>query len=394
MRAEIELLLDCARSRMDADRAARIASRVEAGLDWSVVLSLVRRHRLTPLLHWQLQSICPESAPRPVCEQLHRAFQANTQHNLLLASELLKLLDSFKQMGVEAMPLKGPTLAATAYGNLSLRHFVDLDIVVRQPDVVRVKEALIARGYQLVGVTKPAPEQSLPQSENHSYDFLRQDGKVAVDVHWAISQRQYSFPLDSEALWGDPRQINFLGTMISSPPPELLLLILCAHGSRHYWERLIWICDIAELIQSQPHLNWERVWEHARSLRSERMLLTGLMLAKKLLGTTLPAEVAHRIASDSDAQALAEKVERWLFLEADTLQVTLQKRLFILQVRECWRDKFAYVRHLLVWSVTPNAQDRAFLPLPDACSALYWLLRPVRLVVKCLGLSRTPLRPR
>ncbi len=388
MRAEIELLLDCSRSRMDAERAVRIMTWVQAGLDWPMILSRARRHRLMPLLCWQLQAICPESIPGQVLEQLQREFQANAQRNLLLAGELLKLLYAFKQVGVEAMPLKGPALAVSAYGNLSLRQFIDLDVVVCPSDVLRAKDALAANEYHPVDVLTPAREQSFLQSESHSYEFLREDRKVSVDVHWAISQRWYSFPLTTDTLWSDPRQIDFLGTRISSPPPELLLLILCAHGSRHYWERLIWVCDVAELIQSQPHLNWERVWEHARLLRSERMLLTGLILAKKLLGTRLPAEAANRIEADPVAQALAAKVERWLFLAADSLWITLQKRLFILQVRECWRDKFAYVRHLLVWSITPNELDRAFLPLPGACSVFYYLLRPVRLVARCLGLSR------
>ena len=385
---DIEMLLDCARSRMDANRAVRITARVHAGPNWPRVLSLAGRHRLTPLLCWQLQAVCPASVPRPFWDQLQREFQANAQRNLLLAGELLKLVGSFQKIGVEAMPLKGPALAFSAYGNLSLRQFIDLDIVVRRADVLQVKDALLAQGYCPIVALTPTQEQAHLQSKNHTYDFRREDGKVSVEIHWAISPRQYSFPLAGDTLWSDSRQINFLGTVISSPPPELLLLILCAHGSRHYWERLIWVCDVAELIQSQPHLNWERVWEQARSLRSERMLATGLALAKQLLGTSLPTALAERIDRDSTAQALAEKVERWLFLEADSLWVTLQKRLFILHVRECWRDKFAYAWHLLVWSITPNELDRAFFPLPGGCSILLYLLRPVRLAAKCLGLSR------
>ena len=388
MRPEIELLLDCARSCRNAERVTRITERIQAGPDWPVVFSLARQHRLTPLLGWQLQLVSSESIPCQVLDQLKSECQASAQRNLLLASELLQLLAAFQQIGVEAMPLKGAVLAYSAYGNLSLRQFIDLDIVIHPAEVLRAKAALIARGYCPTIGLNAQREQAHLQSENHTYNFLHPDSHVAVEVHWAISQRQYSFPLVTEVLLRERQSVPFFGRPVLAPAPELMLLVLCAHGSRHYWERLIWVCDVAELIRSQPQLNWERVWENAGLLRSKRMLLTGLVLAQRLLGTSLQLAMVKRIEADRAAQALATKVEHWLFLDAPGWWVTLQKRLFIMQVREHWRDRFAYFRHLLVWSITPNELDQSFLPLPGACSVLYYLLRPVRLLAKGLGFTR------
>ena len=65
--------------------------------------------------------------------------------------------------------------------------------------------------------------------------------------------------------------------------PEDSLLILCVHANKHQWSRLGWICDIAEMLRSHPDLNWPVVMEQARMLRSERMLLLGLLLARESL---------------------------------------------------------------------------------------------------------------
>ena len=49
------------------------------------------------------------------------------------------------------------------------------------------------------------------------------------------------------------------GTDVSSLAMENLLWLLCVHATKHKWARLSWICDVAELLRSQPQLNWEKV---------------------------------------------------------------------------------------------------------------------------------------
>jgi len=46
------------------------------------------------------------------------------------------------------IPYKGPTLALAVYGNLALREFTDLDILVQTQNVRQAAELLKDRGYQ------------------------------------------------------------------------------------------------------------------------------------------------------------------------------------------------------------------------------------------------------
>ena len=63
--------------------------------------------------------------------------------------------------------------------------------------------------------------------------------------------------------------------------PEELLIILCVHGSKHAWERLKWVVDVAELLRSQ-RLNWKRVFSTATKWKCRRMALLGLAFAMGL----------------------------------------------------------------------------------------------------------------
>ena len=65
--------------------------------------------------------------------------------------------------------------------------------------------------------------------------------------------------------------------------PEDLLLVLCLHGSKHCWERLAWICDVAELIGANPELDWNEIMRRSAALNIEKAVMLGLDLASELV---------------------------------------------------------------------------------------------------------------
>jgi len=62
------------------------------------------------------------------------------------------------------------------------------------------------------------------------------------------------------------------------------------HGTKHRWERLRWICDVAELIRVREDVKWETLMRVAESLGSRHMLSLGLYLAHDVLGAPLPEQ--------------------------------------------------------------------------------------------------------
>ena len=138
-----ELLLACA--RLDADRAARVAAIAAAReVDWDALVRLARPHGMLPLVADALGEA--GVAPPAVRAALERALRDNLRRNVFLTAELFKLLALLEARGVPAVPYKGPALAALLYGNVGLRQFGDLDVLVRARDLGRAKELLLASG--------------------------------------------------------------------------------------------------------------------------------------------------------------------------------------------------------------------------------------------------------
>ena len=59
-----------------------------------------------------------------------------------MTSELIKVMKLFEENGVEYISFKGPVLSQLAYGDITLRQYVDLDILIKKEDLRKADNLL------------------------------------------------------------------------------------------------------------------------------------------------------------------------------------------------------------------------------------------------------------
>jgi hypothetical protein len=378
IRPEIELLLCCARLHVKPEGSLRLRGLLRQELDWDYLLGAASIHGVIPLLYHHLKANGPEAIPAPVWSRLQEESFQNTAWNLFLTRELLKILALFEAEGISAIPFKGPALAAFAYGNLSLRQFSDLDLLVRWEDLLRAKDLLISLGYHPNISLDGAKETAFLRSRK-DYVFAHESNGATLDLHWKILPDYLSFPWELGGLWEGQLERRWLaGKRVLDLSPEDLLLALCMHGDMHVWERLAWLADVAALIEMHPEMDWGKILESADRLHSRRRLFVGLSLAKDLLDACLPEDIWERIKTDSKVQALARQVRQRLFREADSRFMIFGEVKFHLRGTERFSDKLKFF-HVAFY---PEQPELALLPLPRMLYCLYYLVRPFRLIGK------------
>jgi hypothetical protein len=386
---ELQLLLCAARTELDGAIGERIERLLQNSIDWAFLLDTAEWHGVLPLLYQTLKRRYSHAVPPAVLKQLQDSFQANSLRNLVLTQELIGLLRLFEERGIAAAPFKGPVLAISVYGNLALRQFGDLDILVRQQDFpCAIKPLLVERDYQpqWSHYRSPAREKAHFRAYGEC-EFRRNDGQVYVDIHGKLATIGFcDRAFDRDAVWEHFQPVCLNGYTALSLAPEDLLLYLCIHGAKSGWSQLNWVCDVAELIRRYPELDWQSLFEQAGESGYERILSIGCALPHRLLDTPLPEWVLRRIRSDATSQALTQQLCEQLFCEPER-DFSLQLLRFHLAAMNRWQDQLRYcMRALLHFRLlTPTFNDFAFLQLPDQLHFLYYLIRPLRLLLKLCG---------
>jgi hypothetical protein len=377
--AGIRLLYLCARVDMTSEEARRFEELARGPVDWEIAVKLARRHRCLPLLHRHLKSICPDALPAELASRVRQECQQLALHNLILTSDLLQIVNRFDQAGIESIPYKGPLLAHLAYGDLSLRGFGDLDILVRQPDLQRAQRELVELGYTPY---KHNELSSFFVENSCHYLFAHPRHQFYVELHWAVAPSYFPLAFRDRRLWQHLQRIPFGGMSLLAHKFEDLVLALCIHGGKHHWSRLSWIVDLAELIRRHPELDWDWLLAEAARLHCLRLVFLGLHLVVDLLQAPVPAQVRERISRDQTVRQLADEIQEGLAHPVEISWSGLKNVSYMCRMRERLRDRVAYfVRR----TITPTEFELDWKSLPRPLHFLYFPLRALRMALQYGG---------
>ena len=377
---EAELLVWCARTVLTDDLTACIRKRVQESLDWSMVLELAECHGVAPLLYKNLSTVSSDLVPAELLTRLRQKVQVGALLNQALAKELVALCEAFTVHGVPVIPIKGATLAVLAYGDLALRDFTDLDLLIPEGSVEEAQAVLSTLGYERRSVVAE-------QSDSHHDDgphqvFVRRRTLCRVDLQWVMAHQHFAFRLDRPEFWTRRVAVAFENKTVPGLAPEDLLIILCVHGSKHAWEHLKWVCDVAELVRSHPDLDWNHIFVHASNWRCRRMLYLGLAVAHLLLDVPLPAAVLERLEGDVEVMALAHRMPAGLLSDAYEGITEEQAVALYFSVKDSWWERWRLglllCRAHSPIAMTPPAWCKGHLPLSCFARIIVPLHREVK----------------
>lgn len=352
------LLLRCLSPQADSQTIRQIQTLAQTEIDWQALAELAEVHRVVPLLYNRLSSVCPKAAPAPLLESLRSRCKSIAIRNLSATAELRKLLLLMESKGIDALPYKGPMLTKMLYGGLELRQFGDLDIVIQPEDMQSVEKLLVAEGYRPYFGEKTAAELDayMKSKDEHTYDFYHDRKQSFIEIHWRFWPPFFSL-VNPKDIWHRREPAELAGITVSNFKIEDYLIILCMHGSRHRWERLSWLCDIALLLQKYPDLDWQQTFKLAEQWGARRMLYLGLYLAYAWLGSNLPAPVLEKVIADSAIAGLAIQVDEQLFSAQVSKRVLASTR-YQIQARERWQDKVACAQSFVHWVLRGRPSKR------------------------------------
>jgi Uncharacterised nucleotidyltransferase len=373
---DLVLAASCADPReSDLDRIRSLLNRPvpERPVEWEAVFRLADHHGTSSLLYQNLSRLGGIVPPSELASARH-SYERNVHKCLFLAREMIRILDRLDGMGIEAIPYKGIVLSEVYYGDMALRQSGDLDVFVRRHDVARIQSAIRQLGYIL---RVPVPEDAAEDYITSGYEctFDSPAGRNLLELQWALEPHFFAVDFDMDGLFQRAVNVTVAGRRVKTPSAEDLLLVLSVHAAKHVWGRLIWLCDIEQILKL-GNLNWESVQAHARKFGIERILHVTLLLVNRFLATAIPSPIEKLTLADRAARAFADEIAAAMLHGVSYEEQQISYFRLMMRLRERRMDRLRFLARL---TFTPGPGEWGAVRLPKALFPLYRLVRLARL---------------
>ncbi|HET6700978.1 MAG TPA: nucleotidyltransferase family protein [Gemmatimonadaceae bacterium] len=349
---------------------AEVARLLAGPLDWTYVVWAAHRQQIMPLLDDCLSAVGTGVVPPASLKTLAQRAAMIRMRNRQLARELIHLHRAAAGAGIRLLSFKGPVLAVTLYGDLALRQFGDLDLLVDRASSPRAEELLATLGYRRT------------RDFGFEVSFVNGATRIAVDLHRALSADNFPVAASFDDLWQRRQKVALEGgyaETLSTPDVLIAMCIEAARDARQGQVKLSKMSDLVHALRAASDVEWAEVQSRARRLGLRRVLWFGIELAAGVL--EMPAARDTGLDGPPRLIPFLREVEASLFRAPGTPRPTQRHGdRFHFLLRERWRDRllpYALRVHRLV---TPNVHDRRVIALPRPLAPLYYLVRPVRLM--------------
>jgi hypothetical protein len=371
--AEKRLILSCLRLTPNDKEVQQIEKLSRGKIGWPDFLRCVDRHRVAPLVYHNLKRYGGNGVPAAAMSALRARFERNAHQSLVNATELVRLSKLFQENSLAFLPLKGSVLALQVYGNLAMRHAGDIDLLI-DPSQEELADRLLQISYRRVTPgfrLTPAQRRRFLRLMHHS-EYMHDRGNLRLELHWRSINNQPPGVMDLTWLHSRASTVAVAGSSLPAMSIPDNILYLCAHGAFHFWFRLFWLVDLAEIMRWNPEIDWPQLMTLASEAGLMRPLAQGVVLAHELLDVPLPEIIRTYALQDQMVPVSAKAAFRFMLCpqpETPPFSLSLQTNLCRLRCGNSFPEKLKILRGIFI------GQDWMTLGLPDSLFFLYYLLR-------------------
>ena len=168
--------------------------------------------------------------------------------------------NSSQENQIPFITLKGTVLAAQVYGNLALRHAGDIDLLVA-PQHIELADKLLRIYLQRLlpnFLLTPSQHQRFVRLMHH-FEYWQAQSNLSLELHWRAIHDQSPAALAVTQLLSRAQTVSLAGLPLPALSLYDIILYLCGHGGNHFWFRIFWLVDLAEIIRQNPAINWHQL---------------------------------------------------------------------------------------------------------------------------------------
>lgn len=293
MSPEDKLILSSVKIHPGKEDLARIDSLIPQVRDWDYLVSTISERGIAPLLFKKLPLLGnQELVPADVKTKLQQMYYRTMSRSMVLYEHFRKITTALADHHIPVVALKGIYLSEWMYGDIGLRQFSDIDILVKREDGEKCLTVLAGLGY--------SPESIEPESDfDKKLDFVHYTpmvlNGVAVEVHVKLHQSIEKYNLSVNSLWNNAIPATINGNNIYALHINDLIAHICIHMDRHFHlGHVQFTCfnDLTNLIDQLPAtFDWLAFAETCRAYGCENLVFGYIVLVYKYMHAGVPDRI-------------------------------------------------------------------------------------------------------
>lgn len=285
--SDIKLIIESCKTTVDENS---IISYIQEIKNWNDFISLAYSHGVFPLVYQTLKSYNNHISAL-VLTNMKKVNMDIVKLNMMMTSELIKVIRCLKINNISVICFKGPTLSKMLYGNITLRQYCDLDILIYKNDFDTAAGLLREFDYKSkldYSISKEKIKELLPD-----HMFINNKNGVIIELHNKLFSSSFPIKIDNDIFFQNKTSIQLENEKVNIFLNEYLFIYLCLHGAKHLFSRISWVVDIDKLVNTSK-LNWTLIDKLIKANNCTTIIYTSLFLSIDLLDTKLPDKIKNK----------------------------------------------------------------------------------------------------
>lgn len=341
-----------------------------SNLNWDSFTALSIKHGTAAIIYKNLLKL--KNIPEVVINKFKGIYNNSLRANILMVSELDRLIDGLNKAGIEVISLKGATASEKIFGDIGLYPSGDIDILIKVEDIDRVREFLDADGYVL---NDKGFDEYREFFIKELYHISLSNGRFTIEPHWNLFMRYFKTP--PEFWWQESIRVSSGEKEYTFLSPEKNVLYtsfrLFSKGFVHFRFLVL----IAEIIRHyKDTIDWNKLFGYSRECKFENVLRVTMKLSAELLDAPIPEEYSK--LKNLRSNILCRRTAKTLFTEE--VAHPLDKALFAF-LHDDLSGHFKVLLHR-IFPPMGEIVSRYMLPSGSGKAVAYYILNPVMLLMR------------
>jgi len=339
----------------------RIIGGDPCSVNWEWFKGVIIYHEIIPFAYLSLKD-SNLSVPEDLMQLLRNNYYYALRRCQECRQEFLRILKEFENCRISILPIKGMQFLYDIYARLPARPMVDIDLLVKEDDILKAEELFSNLGYkkELYGL-----KEEYWRKDYCHLIFLRKEGRKTfiAELHWGLDfKRKNRMVLDE--LWKRTREIDADGKRIKLLSAEDAFFSLALHNRRFGKPLNIkYAVDLILLLNKHScQFDWDYILSQCRKYNLSAPVFFSLYQAEFLRSLNIPEYVRKEL-----------KIPRW---KKRLIQRFIEKNTFPLKTKTLPQIKSLYLKsHFLLYDSLREPVSYV-LNIPKEQFAKYYRLRP------------------